>query len=177
LIVRVPYAILSADRRATRGRLHMKVHRYAVDVEWTGNLGNGTRTMAGYHRDHRISAPGKPAIEGSSDPAFRGDPARWNPEELLLASLSACHKLWYLGLCAQAGVVVLSYHDAAEGVMEEEPGGAGQFSAVTLRPSVTIAADSDPSLAAALHEQAHAMCFIARSVNFPVDHAPVITLG
>lgn len=155
----------------------MKVHRYALDVEWTGNRGEGTRTIAGYSRDHRISAPGKPPIHGSSDPAFRGDPTRWNPEELLLASICACHKLWYLGLCAQAGVTVLSYRDRAEGMMEEEPGGAGQFTAVTLSPTVTITASSDPALAAALHERAHAMCFIARSVAFPIHYTPVIEVA
>lgn len=151
-----------------------KQHDYAVTVTWTGNTGSGTANLRGYERAHRIAAPGKPAIAGSSDPAFRGDPARWNPEELLLASLAACHKLWYLGLCAQAGVVVTAYTDTAEGSMVEEADGAGQFTAVTLRPQVTIAAGSDPARALALHAEAHAMCFIARSVNFPVHHAPVV---
>lgn len=148
--------------------MSVKNHRYSVRVEWTGNDGDGTASWRGYRRDHRISAEGKPEITGSSDPGFRGDPARWNPEELLVASLSACHKLWYLGLCAQAGVVVTGYTDSAEGAMVEEAGGAGQFTSVTLHPSVTITANSDPQLAQDLHEKAHEMCFIARSVNFPV---------
>ena len=149
-------------------------HRYAVTVTWTGNTGSGTGGYRGYERAHTLSAPGKPPIAGSSDPAFRGDPACWNPEELLVASLAACHKLWYLGLCAQAGLVVTAYEDTAEGRMTEEAGGAGQFTAVTLRPRVTITAESDPDAALALHRRAHEMCFIARSVTFSVTHEPTI---
>ncbi|SDN00550.1 Organic hydroperoxide reductase OsmC/OhrA [Methylobacterium phyllostachyos] len=151
-----------------------KQHRYAVTVTWTGNTGTGTSSYRGYERAHTLSASGKPPIAGSSDPAFRGDPACWNPEELLLASLSACHQLWYLDLCTRAGVVVTAYEDAAEGTMTEEAGGAGQFTAVTLRPRVTIAAGSDAARAMALHHEAHAFCFIARSVNFSVTTAPTI---
>lgn len=151
-----------------------KQHRYGVTVTWTGNTGTGTRSYRSYERAHTLSAPGKPPIPGSSDPAFRGDAACWNPEELLVASLSACHKLWYLGLCAQAGIIVMAYEDAAEGTMTEEAAGAGQFTVVTLRPRVTIAAGSDAARALALHHEAHAFCFIARSVNFPVIAEPTI---
>ncbi len=150
-------------------------HHYAVTVTWTGNMGVGTKTYRGYERSHDIAADGKPVIAASSDPAFRGDGTRWNPEELLVAALSACHKLWYLGLCAQADIVVTAYEDAAEGVMAEEAGGAGQFVSVTLRPRVTISASSDETKAIDLHHQAHAMCFIARSVNFPVTNEPTIS--
>jgi len=149
-----------------------KQHHYAVSVTWTGNQGTGTASYRGYSRDHLIEAEGKPGIEGSSDPAFRGDPARWNPEDLLVASLSACHKLWYLGLCAEAGIVVLAYEDRAEGEMLETPNGAGQFTSVTLRPRVTLAAGTDLDKARSLHHLAHQKCFIARSVNFPVGHEP-----
>ncbi len=149
-------------------------HDYRVQVVWAGE-GSGTATH-GYSRAHRISAPGKPAIEGSSDPAFRGDPARWNPEELLLASLCTCHKLWYLGLCADAGLAVMAYEDTAEGCMVEEPNGAGQFVSVVLRRRVTVAAGCDAAKAEALHRTAHRMCFIARSVNFPVEHRPIIVV-
>lgn len=151
-----------------------KQHKYVVRVIWTGNSGTGTESHRGYERAHDISADGKPTIAASSDPAFRGDSARWNPEELLVASLSACHKLWYLGLCAQAGVVVTAYEDAAEGIMIEEGTGVGQFTSVTLHPHVTISATSDEMKATKLHRQAHAMCFIARSVNFPVTNLPTI---
>ncbi len=149
-----------------------KQHHYAVTVTWTGNLGSGTASYRGYSRDHLIQAEGKPDIGGSSDPAFRGDPARWNPEDLLLASLSACHKLWYLGLCAEAGIVVLGYEDRAEGQMLETANGAGQFTSVTLRPRVTLAPGADLDKARSLHQLAHQKCFIARSVNFPVEHEP-----
>lgn len=151
-----------------------KQHHYTVQVTWTGNSGTGTASYRSYERAHEISANGKPTIAGSSDPSFRGDSARWNPEDLLVASLSACHKLWYLGLCAQAGVVVTAYEDAAEGSMVEEANGAGQFTSVVLRPRVTISAGSDEVKASELHRQAHSMCFIARSVNFPVTNSPTI---
>lgn len=153
-----------------------KTHAYAVTVAWTGNEGSGTSAPSAYSRAHVIDASGKPQIQGSSDPSFRGDAARWNPEQLLIASLSACHKLWYLGLCAKAGVVVLAYEDAAIGEMIEEPSGTGQFTSVTLRPSVTISADSNLAKAEALQHEAHDMCFIARSVNFPVGIEATIRL-
>ena len=154
-----------------------KRHHYHVRVVWTGNLGQGTASYSAYSRAHRIEKDGKPAIDASSDPAFRGDPARWNPEELLLASLSSCHKLWYLDLCARAGIVVLSYEDEAEGLMVEEAGGAGQFVSATLHPRIVIAAGGDRNLAEELHEHAHKLCFIARSVNFSVGCAPVVAMA
>ena len=149
-------------------------HTYTVTVTWTGNTGHGTTGYRNYERSHEIAAPGKSTIHGSSDPAFRGDAGRWNPEELLVASLSACHKLWYLHLCADAGVVVETYMDEAVGVMEESAGGGGQFVRVTLKPEVGVAAGSDCALALSLHDAAHAKCFIARSVNFPVLCQPSV---
>jgi organic hydroperoxide reductase OsmC/OhrA len=151
-----------------------KNHTYRVTVAWTGNRGQGTPNHAGYDRDHVISGGAKPPIAGSSDPAFRGDPARWNPEELLLASLSACHKLWYLGLCAKAGISVTLYRDEAEGTMIEDPDGAGRFVAAVLRPLIVIQAGGDLAEAHRLHRDAHKYCFIANSVNFPVTCEPVI---
>ena len=148
-------------------------HRYSVEVVWTGNRGGGTSSYTGYSRAHEHRAPGKPAIPGSSDSSFRGDPTRWNPEELLVASLASCHQLWYLHLCAAAGIVVAGYEDHAEGVMVEEPGGAGSFASVTLRPRVRLLYDSDEREALRLHDEASRMCFVARSVRFPVRHEPV----
>ena len=116
----------------------------------------------------------KPAISGSSDPAFRGNDDRWNPEDLMVAAVSACHKLWYLHLCAVAGVNVVAYVDRAEGVMTEDTKRGGYFIGVTLKPEVTITADSDPAKAAALHHDAHEKCFIANSVNFPIVCEPSI---
>lgn len=155
-----------------------KTHRYTVTVKWTGNLGAGTSGYRNYERQHEITAgTEKPPIPGSSDPAFRGDPARWNPEELLVASLSACHKLWYLHLCADAGLVVVDYFDRAEGIMEETADGSGRFERVVLRPEVTVAPGSDIAKARGLHDVAHARCFIANSVNFPVQHDPAIKMS
>jgi organic hydroperoxide reductase OsmC/OhrA len=152
-----------------------RTHYYSVIVRWTGNTGSGTSGYRNYKRDHEIASTlGKPPIPGSSDPAFRGDAARWNPEELLVASLSACHKLWYLHLCAEAGVRVMEYVDEAEGVMEETLDGSGRFLKVTLKPRVVVASGSDIELARSLHGTAHANCFIANSVNFPVGHEAVI---
>jgi len=145
-----------------------RLHRYQTRVDWTGNLGQGTADYKLYSRDHRISAPGRPDIAGSSDPAFRGDAGRYNPEDLLLASLSSCHMLWYLHLCAAAGITVLAYHDEAEGTMEEAPDGGGRFVAATLHPVASLAAGADAGKALALHHDAHRFCFIANSVNFPV---------
>jgi organic hydroperoxide reductase OsmC/OhrA len=149
-------------------------HSYTVTVTWTGNTGTGTTGYRNYQRSHEISSSGKLTVPGSSDPTFRGDRTRWNPEELLVASLSACHQLWYLHLCAEAGVVVDAYTDEAVGVMEESGDGGGQFVQVILRPRVRLASGSDKTKAHALHHEAHAKCFIARSVNFPVTCEPVI---
>lgn len=151
-----------------------KQHQYAVSVAWTGNDGVGTQSYGSYRRDHEIGAPGKPTIPASSDPAFRGDRARYNPEELLVASLSSCHMLWYLHLCAINGIIVLDYRDQASGTMQEEADGGGTFVRVVLKPRVAIAEGGDRDKALALHEKAHHLCFIARSVRFPVDVAPEI---
>ena len=149
-------------------------HCYQVDVVWTGNRGSGTNAYTAYDRDHEFRVAGKPVIAGSADRIFRGDALRWSPEELFVASLAACHKLWYLHLCADAGVVVTDYVDNAKGIMIEDDGGGGQFASVVLRPRVTISAESDAGLAEHLHHAAHEKCFIARSVGFPVTHDAVI---
>jgi organic hydroperoxide reductase OsmC/OhrA len=150
-------------------------HRYVVTVRWTGNTGTGTSGYRGYGRDHEVTGDGKPVIPGSSDPAFRGDATSWNPEELLVASLAQCHMLWYLHLCAVGGVVVTDYTDTPVGTMVmDEAGGGGQFTDVVLRPVVTVADASMSQKAQALHEEIGALCFIARSVNFPVRHEPTV---
>ncbi|MBV8343572.1 MAG: OsmC family protein [Candidatus Eremiobacteraeota bacterium] len=146
-----------------------KTHTYAIELRWSAGDGEGTKSYRGYRRDHSIAVEGKPEIPASSDPAFRGDRARYNPEELLVASLSSCHMLWYLHLCATNGIVVLDYRDRATGTMREENDGAGRFVRVELRPQITVTPDSDRGRALALHGDAHRLCFIARSVNFPVE--------
>jgi len=152
----------------------VKQHTYKARVHWTGNDGEGTKTYRGYRRDHVITCEGKPAIAGSSDPSFRGDRSRFNPEELLVASLSACHMLWYLHLCAVGKVVVLEYEDQPSGTLEETADGGGCFLEVTLRPRITVTPESDLETAKPLHHDAHGKCFIANSVNFPVACEPVI---
>jgi organic hydroperoxide reductase OsmC/OhrA len=138
-------------------------HRYAVSLNWDANLGSGTSGYRAYSRNYEIGADGKPSIHGSADPAFRGDRSRWNPEELLVASLSACHKLWYLHLAAEAGIVVTAYADRAEGVMEVGRDGAGRFKTVVLHPTVTVAAGSDIERARTLHNPR------TRSASLPIQ--------
>ena len=146
-------------------------HRYQLALKWTGNRGTGTSGYRDYGRDHEISAEGKVTlIQGSSDPAFRGDASRYSPEDLLVASLSTCHMLWFLHLCADAGIIVMAYSDTPTGTMAENADGSGHFTNVTLRPRVMLADKSRAAETAALHEKAHHLCFIARSVNFPVEH-------
>ena len=151
-----------------------KKHQYETTVRWTGNKGTGTSAYRAYGRDHEIRSAGKPAIPASSDPAFHGDGSRYNPEEMLVASLSTCHMLWYLHLCAVNKVVVLDYEDQAGGTMEETDNGGGRFLEVTLRPRITVTPESDIETAQRLHHDAHEKCFIANSVNFPVGCEPVI---
>ena len=149
----------------------IKTHRYQTKVTWTGNLGQGTASYTSYRRDHEIGGAGKRAsIPGSSDPVFRGDPTRYNPEELFVGALSACHMLWVLHLCADAGVTVVSYEDEPSGTMVETPDGGGRFTQVTLRPRMVITVESDLQKAEIAHDRAHELCFLAHSVNFPVYH-------
>lgn len=148
-------------------------HHYAITTVWTGNRGSGTSDYRAYSRDHEIFADGKTArVPGSADPHFRGDPARYNPEELLVAALSTCHMLSFLHLCADSGIVVTEYRDSATGTMHQHPDGSGEFTRVTLHPSVTISDAARIPELIALHHTAHGLCFIARSVNFPVEVEP-----
>lgn len=143
-------------------------HKYATELEWTGNRGTGTSHYRAYERSFDLSAEGKATLAGSADATFRGDRSKWNPEEMLLGALSSCHLLSYLHVCADAGIVVLAYTDRADGEMVLNADGSGRFTAVTLRPHVVLAQGSDAEAAQALHHLAHEKCFIANSVNFPV---------
>lgn len=146
-------------------------HRYSLTVEWTGNNGTGTDGYRNYKRDHVIRIADKPDLLGSADPTFRGDPSRHNPEELLVAALSACHMLSYLHVCVKNGVVVTAYTDNATGSMETI-GDGGRMTEVVLHPVVTVRDASMIENAQALHGEASKLCFIASSVNFPVKHEP-----
>jgi organic hydroperoxide reductase OsmC/OhrA len=151
-------------------------HRYAVTVRWTGNRGEGTATYRGYSRDHDIEVPGLPVLKGSADPTFHGDRTRYNPEQLLLTALSQCHMLSFLHVAVKHGVVVTAYQDRAEAVMRTNRDGSGEFESATLRPEVTVASAVVPALMEQLHEEANKVCFIARSVNFPVLHEPAVSV-
>lgn len=148
-------------------------HNYELTIKWTGNNGTGTSSYKAYERSHSVLVDNKAEILGSSDPEFRGDKTKHNPEDLLLASVSSCHMLWYLHLCATAGVVVTDYVDHATGTMTETSNGGGKFTAIILNPVVTVKDISMIEKANALHKEANALCFIANSLNFPVQHNPI----
>ena len=150
-------------------------HAYRLTIEWTGNQGEGTSNYRSYKRSHTIRVDGKQDIAGSSDPSFRGEKDKHNPEELFLASIAACHMLWYLHLCATKHITVTAYTDNATGIMEETKDGSGKFTEVTLHPIVTIKEANMIEMAHSLHQQAHNMCFIANSCNFDIKHEPQIT--
>ncbi|WP_457962650.1 OsmC family protein [Arthrobacter sp. D1-29] len=148
-------------------------HHYSLTVRWTGNLGDGTSSYRGYSRDHDVQIPGLPVLKGSADPTFHGDRSRYNPEQLLLAALAQCHMLSFLHVAVRHGVVVTDYQDDATGVLRLNRDGSGQFESVTLNPRVAVADTAHVALAEELHREANQVCFIARSVNFPVHHEPV----
>ena len=152
----------------------MRSHSYEVTTEWTGNTGSGTSGYRDYSRSLETTTSGRDCLPGSSDPAFRGDPTRWNPELLLLTALGQCHLLSYLHVCVEAGVVVTAYRDTAAATMVEDGAGGGRFTGAVLRPHVTVADASMVARAASLHAEASARCFIAASVAFPVQHEPVV---
>ncbi|WP_261513017.1 OsmC family protein [Chryseobacterium paludis] len=154
----------------------MKEHHYTATIQWTGNKGTGTSNYRSYERSHTISIANKTIIEGSSDPAFRGDKTKHNPEDMLLSSLSSCHMLWYLHFCSEAGIIVTGYMDNATGIMEETANGSGRFKEVILNPVVIVTAESMIEKAKQLHEKAHEFCFIANSVNFEVKHVPTVSV-
>lgn len=143
-------------------------HHYTIHLEWTGNNGSGSSAYNQYERSHSICAEGKAKIDGSADPAFRGDATLYNPEELFLSSLASCHMLWYLHLCSINSVVVTEYSDNPTGLMQESADGSGRFLEVVLNPCVKIREKEMEEKALELHAEAHKMCFIANSVNFPV---------
>jgi organic hydroperoxide reductase OsmC/OhrA len=157
--------------------MSLSQHHYSLTVQWTGNLGEGTSSYRGYSRDHDIVIPGLPVLKGSADPTFHGDRDRYNPEQLLLAALAQCHMLSFLHVAVRHGVVVTDYRDEATGRLRLNQDGSGQFESVTLNPRVTVADAAQVELSEQLHREANQVCFIARSVNFPVLHSPVTVAG
>lgn len=155
----------------------MKEHHYTTTIQWTGNKGTGTSSYRSYERSHTISIDHKATIEGSSDPAFRGDKTKHNPEDMLLSSLSSCHMLWYLHFCSEAGIIIMDYTDKAMGIMEETANGSGHFKEVILNPTVIVTEESMVEKAIQLHKKANEFCFIANSVNFAVKHNPTVYIN
>lgn len=153
------------------------MHQYILTVEWTGNNGTGTDHYRSYERDHVVRVESKPDLHGSADPTFRGDRSKHNPEDLLLAALSACHMMSYLHVCAIHGVVVTAYRDEATGSMETFGDGSGRFTEVVLHPDVVVRDADMQAKANALHAKASALCFIANSVNFPVHHRATVRIA
>ncbi|MGG5210041.1 OsmC family protein [Chryseobacterium sp. MIQD13] len=151
-----------------------KEHHYKATINWTGNKGTGTSSYRNYERSYTVQIENKALIEGSSDPAFRGDKTKHNPEDLFLSSLSSCHMLWYLHFCSEEGIIVTDYTDEATGIMTETADGSGHFTSVTLHPTVTVTDESMVDKAKELHYKAGQFCFIAKSVNFPVEHIPTL---
>ncbi|MGB7285611.1 MAG: OsmC family protein [Salaquimonas sp.] len=154
-----------------------KSHIYEAVIEWTGNSGTGTSAYKAYERTWDLSSNGKPIVNCSNDPVLGGDASKYNPEDLFLSAIASCHMLWYLHLCSEAGVVVQTYRDEPQGIGEMEPSGKGRFTSVTLRPIIGITKGSDLEKAYTLHNEIHQYCFIARSVNFPVNYEPQITIN
>ena len=155
----------------------MSSHSFSITNTWTGNTGSGTASYDSYERSHEFGSPGKPSIPGSASPAYKGDADRYNPEEMLLGAVSACHMLWYLHLCAEAGVVVSSYTDKVSGELNMNADGSGEFDSITLGPAVEVSPNSDLDLAHSLHNDAGRMCFIARSLRCEIIHRPQISVA
>jgi len=152
-------------------------HRYTADLVWIGNHGDGTAHYERYGREYSVCMRGKPDLAGSADAAFRGEATRHNPEDLLLAAITGCHLLSYLALCARSRICVLAYSDHAEAVMETTPDGGGRFTSATLHPRVVIRDGAQRERALALHDKAHAHCFIASSCNFPIRHVATVEVA
>ncbi|WP_420138608.1 OsmC family protein [Sphingomonas sp.] len=155
----------------------MTEHAYGSEIAWTGNRGDGTRGYRSYDRAWEIRTPGKAVIACSNDPLLGGDPALPNPEDLLLSSLAACHMLWYLHYASTSGIVVTAYRDTPVGIGETGAGGAGRFLRAVLKPHIVVAPGTDLGAADAIHERIHDVCFIARSVNFPITYEASYATG
>lgn len=149
------------------------IHEFTARLDWTGASEGPTTTYQSYSRDYSVRLPSGPVLHGTASVAFRGVDSRFNPEDMLIASLAACHMLSYLALCARKKIICTAYSDTPYGRMEQMNGRI-RFTEVLLKPVVTISRDSDMDRAIALHHTAHEECFIANSVNFPVLNDPTV---
>jgi organic hydroperoxide reductase OsmC/OhrA len=152
----------------------MTEHTYQIQVQWTGDQGQGTKDYKSYERSFLIHEQGKPDILGSADPNFRGDPQRWNPEEMLIGSIASCHMLWYLHLLSMQKIIAVKYEDSPQGTLELSAKGEGKIVGATLNPVVVITDGNRLEEAKKLHEKAHDLCFIVNSVNFTVQVKPTV---
>lgn len=150
----------------------VKRHAYRTSLKWQAGSGEGTKSYKSYTREHVIGGGNRQPLVATS--AFHSS-THYNPEELLIAALSSCHMLWYLHLCSENGITVVEYTDEAEG-SAIDPAVGGKIERVILKPSVRITA-GDRKKAEELHHEAHRLCTIANSVNFPVDCEPKIELS
>lgn len=146
------------------------LHKYLVNLSWTGNRGHGTKSYKEYDRSYDVNSDGKKTLNLSSDPHFLGDKSKYNPEELFIISISSCFMLWYLHLCADNGIVVEKYEDSVTGVMKEGKNIIGKFESVDLNIKIKITDLSKKEIAIKLLKEADTKCFIANSLNFKVNH-------
>ena len=146
-------------------------HTYTSRLSWRGSTGVG---YDAYDRTHRVATP--PAdheLALSADPAFLGQPALTNPEQLLLAAASSCQLLSFLAMAARSRIDVLSYDDDADAVMPEDVRPV-RITRITLRPRIVVAAGADLAKARKLVGRAHGACYIANTVNAEIVIEPVI---
>ncbi len=153
------------------------MYNYESKIIWTGNRGEGTKEYDSYDRTWDINIPNKKTINCSNDPILGGDSKKMNPEDLLISSLAACHMLWYLHFASDENIVVIDYIDNPLGTGEVKANGAGRFLKITLRPEITLKKGSDVKKAFEIHSKIHDVCFISRSLNFPVDYKPKFKFG
>lgn len=146
-------------------------HIYTLNLQWLGEKGLSTIKN---DRKYLVEIAGKPSFIGSADKVFHGDPQYYNPEDLLLASLSACHMMSYFYVCRKAGIEILSYNDHPEGALVLDSSGSGRFTQVILKPIIAIANVQQIDLAIFLHKEAGKLCFIANSVNFEIVYNPIV---
>lgn len=148
-------------------------HHYNITTEWTGKTAEGTKNVKKYNRTHTITNQGKPELILTTDNPHVGDKTKLNPEDLLVSSISSCHMLSYLYVCALEGIVITSYIDNANGIMTENVTGGGSFKEVTLNPVFSVADENMVEKAIELHHKAHEICYIANSVNFEIKCNPI----
>jgi len=150
-----------------------KEHHYTAVCSWRGSTGLGYEQ---YSRTHEMSAPpAKAHLKMSSDPAFRGDPALLNPEQLLVLAAASCQMLSFLAVAARKRLNVVEYEDRAEGFMPEDDKPI-RITRITLHPRIVFEGPTDPDAANHAVELAHQQCFIANSLKTDIRIDPEIII-